>query len=218
VNLSKPLIYLITKGDLTSENYSVQSFQTLQIIESAIKSGISMIQIREKNLPLRLLFDLTTKSIKIRKNPKTKILVNDRADVALAAKADGVHLTSKSISARIIRQNFPRNFIIGVSTHTVEEVVKSEKDRADFVTFGPIFQTPEKEKYGTPQGVEKLAKVVETAQDFPVIALGGINQENLFEVLNAGASGLAAIRLLNNVEKLPYLVKNIQKMARKNEE
>ena len=218
MSLSQSLIYLITKGHLTGENFSANLPQTLQVIESAVRSGVSLIQIREKQITARLLFELTTKAVGIRKNSATKILVNDRADVALAANADGVHLTSKSVSAQIIRQSFPQNFIIGVSTHTLEEVLKCQADGADFVTFGPVFRTPEKEKYGVPQGIEKLAEVVETVKDFPIIALGGINEENLSEVFRVGASGVAAIRLLNELEKMSPMVKKIQETVRKNEE
>lgn len=217
MNISKPLIYLITKGELISDNFSAQSSQTLNIIEAAIKAGISMIQIREKNLPARLLFELVSEAVKIRNNSLTKILINDRADVALAANADGVHLTSNSISTGVIRQNFPPDFIIGVSTHTIEEAVTAKNEGASFVVFSPIFKTPAKEKYGQPQGIEKLAKVVKTVKDFPIIALGGINEENLKEIFRIRVSGIAAIRLLNDTENLPKIINKIQNFARGND-
>ena len=148
----KPLIYLITDGSLDAQSYSVKSTKLIELIEVAVNSGIALIQLREKNLPAHLLFQLTSEIVKISKNSNTKILVNDRADVALAAKADGVHLTSTSIPTKIIRQNFPKHFIIGVSTHTLEEAAKAKNEGADFVVFAPIFDTPNK---GAPQGVER---------------------------------------------------------------
>lgn len=217
MNLSNPLIYLITKGEVTPENFPEQSVQTLKIIETAINAGVSMIQIREKNLPARLLFELTSQAVKIKKNSLTKILVNDRADIAFAANADGVHLTSASISTEIIRQNFPPDFIIGASTHTLKEVVSVKNKGADFAVFSPVFKTPSKEKYGQPQGLEKLKEVVKTAGDFPIVALGGINTENLADVFSVKVRGIAAIRLLNDTEDLPQLVKKIQSFMRGNE-
>lgn len=202
----KPLIYLITDGSLNSQNYSAKSFKTIELIEVAVSAGVSILQIREKNLPALLLFQLTSEIVKIRKNSKTKILVNDRADVALAAKADGVHLPSNSISAKTIREKFPQDFIIGVSTHTLQKAAQAKSEGANFAVFSPVFQTPNK---GEPQGVGKLLEIVKTVKDFPVIALGGINAENFAQTLEAGASGIAAIRLLNNAEKLPEIVKKI---------
>lgn len=132
------------------------------------------------------------------------MLVNDRADTALAANADGVHLTEKSISAETIRRDFPANFIIGVSTHSIETAEKAKKQGADFVTFSPIFASPGKAE---PKGLEKLKEVCEKLKPFPVIALGGIDETNYKSVLEKGASGFAAIRFLNNVENLQMLNK-----------
>lgn len=211
------LTYLITNGDLTSKNYLSRSPQTLKIIETALKAGISLIQIREKNLPTQLLFELSSQAVGLKNNSTTKILVNDRADVAFAANADGVHLTSTSIPTKTIRENFPPNFIIGVSTHTSEKVLIAKNEGADFAVFSPIFKTPSKEKYGEPQGLEKLAKVVEIVNDFPIVALGGINLENFGEIFRAGAIGIAAIRLFQDIENLPKIVNKIQEFTKNNE-
>ncbi len=207
----KPLIYLITDGEMAAENFSEKSLQTLKLIEKAVEAEVSFIQIREKQLSAKLVFELVSKAAEITNNSKTKLLVNDRADIALAAKSDGVHLTSKSLSTGIIRASFPPEFIIGVSAHTLPEVETAKLAGADFAIFSPIFATRSKAKYGAPQGVEKLSKVVETVQGFPVIALGGINENNFAEALKSGASGIAAIRILNNAEKLSEVVKKMRK-------
>lgn len=204
---AKPLIYLITDGTLNNENYPERSKKLLDLIEVAINCGVSMIQLREKQLPAGLLFKLASKTVELRKKSNTKILLNDRADIALAAKADGVHLTANSISAKIIRQYFPKDFLIGVSTHLRKEVIDAKNDGADFCVFSPIFHTPDK---GEPKDLADLSKVVETANEFPVLALGGINERNFAETLKTGASGIAAIRLLNNSETLPQIVKKIK--------
>lgn len=211
----KPLIYLITEGAATIQNFREKSIEILKLIEKAVEAKISLIQIREKQLSAKLLFELAREAAKITKDSETKLLVNERADIALAAKADGVHLPANSLSAEIIRANFPASFIIGVSAHTVAEVEKAKSEGADFATFSPIFPTVSKAKYGAPQGIAKLREVVETVGEFPVIALGGINANNFAEAFRAGAKGIAAIRFLNDAAKLPEISKTIGEFKRK---
>ncbi|MGI8494481.1 MAG: thiamine phosphate synthase [Pyrinomonadaceae bacterium] len=194
-----PAIYLITDGSLNSANYTKKSAGFLETIRFAVASEINLIQIREKNLPAKLLYEIAAKSAEITRNSQTKILINDRADIAWAAGADGVHLTSDSVSAKIIRQKFPLELIIGISVHSLKEAEIAKAQKADFVTFSPIFDTPSKAFYGKPQGLIKLREVCEKLKPFPVFALGGIDETNLFEVLNCGAIGYAAIRYLNEM-------------------
>ena len=204
----KPLIYLITDGATTVENYSENKTKILSLINIAVETKISLIQIREKQLSARMLFELASEAVKLTKNSATKLLINDRADVALAANADGVHLTSKSLSTAVIKRNFPKNFIVGVSTHTFEKAVKSQQQGADFITFSPIYYSPHK---GEPQGIGKLNEVCERLNPFPVLALGGIDGTNFADVLDSGASGFAAIRFLNDESSLRKLSEEIRK-------
>jgi thiamine-phosphate pyrophosphorylase len=199
--LPRPLIYLITKGEMTAANYSAKKKETLETIKIAVENKISLIQIREKQLSARLVFELVQAAAQITKNSFTKLLVNDRADIALAARADGVHLTEKSLRAEVVRHVFPKDFIIGVSAHTLETALEAKKQKADFVVYSPIFQAPQK---SAPQGLKKLAEVCEKAKPFPIIALGGINEANYQSVLNI-AEGFAAIRFLNDAENLRKL-------------
>lgn len=194
----RKLIYLITKGDATADNFHEKQHEILEIIKKAVEAEISLVQIREKKLSTKLLFELAAKAAQITKNSETKLLINDRADVALAAKADGVHLTERSLSAQIVRANFPTDFIIGVSVHTLEKALEVKAQGADFVTFSPIFHSPNK---GEPVGLETLREVCEALKGFPVIALGGINETNYKEVLEI-ADGFAAIRFLNDADNL----------------
>ncbi len=198
-SVDNPLIYLITDGGTTAENFAEKKNRILELITISAENKVSLIQIREKKLPARLVFELAREAAKITRKTRTKILVNDRADIALAAEADGVHLTSHSLSANIIRQNFPKDFIIGVSTHTIEIAETAKQNGADFITFSPIFETPNK---GNLHGVEKLRQICERLKPFPVIALGGIDETNYKSVLENGASGFAAIRFLNNAKNL----------------
>lgn len=199
VSFEKPLIYLITGGAATDRHFSRNSAKILNLVKIAVQAKISLVQIREKNLSARNVFRLASEAAKLAKNSETKILVNDRADIAVAAEADGVHLTAESLSAETIRRNFRRNFIVGVSTHALEEAVNAEKQGADFATFSPIFATPNKRE---PKGLDELRKVCENLKPFPIIALGGIDESNYESVLQAGAKGFAAIRFLNKAKNL----------------
>jgi thiamine-phosphate pyrophosphorylase len=181
--------YLITDGSAAPETFPV----ILNLIERAVGRGISMVQLREKQLTARQLFELARQAVSITRGSGTKLLVNDRADVAFAADADGVHLTSRSLPASAIRGNFPAGFIIGVSAHSLETAQAAKSGGANFITFSPIFPTGSKINYGEPQGVEKLGEVVEKLEGFPVFALGGLNETNYREALEAGAAGVAGI-------------------------
>ena len=191
------LTYLITDGDATAGNFAEKKTKILELVKAAVRSNISLVQLREKKLPARFVFELAVEAVKFARKSRTKILINDRADIAAAAGADGVHLTSHSIFAEIVRRNFPDNFIIGVSTHTLEEAENARQNGADFITFSPIFSSPNK---GEAQGIGKLREICEKLKPFPVIALGGIDETNYKSVLENGASGFAAIRFLNNPE------------------
>lgn len=193
LNLEKPLIYLITKGEATDSNSAESCVRILETVRAAVEQEISLIQIREKRLSGRQLFELTAAAAEITHGSETRLLVNDRSDIALAAKADGVHLTTSSLSAAIIRKTLPKNFVIGVSTHSVDEAILANKDGADFAVFGPVFTTPGK---GEPCGLTELHAVCEKLKPFPIIGLGGIDETNFESVLRSGASGIAAIRYL----------------------
>ncbi len=188
------IICLMTEGDADAQNFAARKAEILNNIRRAEAFGITHIQIREKKLSAGLLFELAREAAKIAENLAVKILINDRADIALAARAGGVHLTSQSIPTRIIRQNFPKEFIIGVSTHNLSEVERARNEGADFAVFSPVFVTPNK---GEPLGLKVLNEVCEKIKPFPVVALGGVNATNCRKVLEAGAGGFAAIRYLN---------------------
>jgi len=138
------------------------------------------------------------------------LLVNERADIARAAGADGVHLPARSLDAATVRATFGADFLIGVSTHSVAEVRAARTAEADFVVFGPVFQSPSKTIYGAPLGLGKLQAAAAECAPFPVIALGGIDQSGAADCLRAGASGIAAIRLFSESGKLEQVVEALR--------
>ncbi|HZI51310.1 MAG TPA: thiamine phosphate synthase [Terriglobia bacterium] len=156
-------------------------------VNAAIRDGVDMIQIREKDMETRALHDLVCRIRDAAAGTSTKILVNDRLDIAMAANVDGVHLPANGLPASRVR---PFVRVMGCSTHTLEEVLQAERDGADFVIFGPVFETAGK----VPVGLDALRSVAGRAR-IPVLAIGGITQENAGDVVKAGAAGIAAIRL-----------------------
>lgn len=167
----------------------------LRFVAAAAAAGISLVQIREKALTARVLYELASRSANVTRGTATRLLVNDRFDVARAAGADGVHLTSRSLPATVVREICGKDFLIGVSTHSLDEARAASA--ADFVVFGPVFETGSKQ----PQGLEKLREVTSALKGFPVVAIGGITHDNVAQCYDAGASGVAAIRLFNDLLK-----------------
>lgn len=197
LQLQLPIIYAITSGATTAKTTpdDPEFSHLLAWIEAAAAAEIPLVQIREKSLSARVLYDLTTSASAIVNGSTTRLLVNDRFDIARAAGANGVHLTSRSLPANVIRRFCGEDFLIGVSTHSTEEALQARADGADFIVFGPVFETESKRAYGPPQGLDKLREVTIALPGFPVLAIGGINLQNAEECLHAGASGIAAISL-----------------------
>jgi thiamine-phosphate pyrophosphorylase len=181
-------------------------------IRAAIAAGVDWIQLREKDLTARQLVQLTNDAVRAAQGTRAKVIVNDRLDVALAAGAAGVHLGGQSVPVAAVAENrsrFPEGFLIGASCHSLAEAQAAAQAGADYVIFGPVFATPSKAAYGPPQGVEKLAEVC-TQVRVPVIAIGGITAENAAACLQAGAAGLAAIRLFQESENLVELARRLR--------
>ena len=153
----------------------------------AVAGGVDIIQVREKDLPTKELLQLVRRIRDIAAGTRTRVLVNDRLDVALAADVDGVQVPGNGLPVDRVR---PFVRVVGVSTHSVRGAVAAEKAGADFIIFGAVFETPGK----APAGLEAL-RTVAGAVTIPVLAIGGITALNTSQVLDAGATGIAAIRM-----------------------
>lgn len=166
----------------------------LDVIARNLARGVGWIHIREKDLPARDLFHLVRGALALPNPTGSRILVNTRVDVALAAGAAGAHLPAGSPPAKTWRRLTPPGFLIGVSCHTVDEVRAAENDGADYAVFGPVFAPRSKASLLAPRGLDELAHAARAVR-IPVLALGGITSANLHDCLDAGAAGVAAISL-----------------------
>jgi len=198
-----PIVYPITSGESTPDHI-------LQLVCAAVDAEIPLFQIREKSLSARVLFELVARAAELTRSTRTRLLVNDRSDIARAAGADGVHLTTHSLPVEVVRRIYGPEFVIGVSTHSLDEA-RAARGGADFVVFGPVFETESKRVYGPPQGLSKLREVTRELGEFPVVAIGGVTIENVSECFEAGARGVAAIRLLSDAENLASIVETIRR-------
>ncbi|MZH02338.1 MAG: thiamine phosphate synthase [Nitrospinae bacterium] len=178
-------VYLIT------DFMRVGKSRFLDALEEALQGGVRSLQLREKSLDPKDLLKLALEVKPLVQRYDTKLIINDRADIAVMAGADGVHLTEASVQASEVKNNFP-DLVIGVSTHSLEGARLAETQGADFITFSPIYETPSKTSYGPPQGLDPLRQVTQSVR-LPVLALGGINLNRVPECLEHGAFGVAVI-------------------------
>jgi thiamine-phosphate pyrophosphorylase len=185
----------------------------LSLVESAVAARVTLVQLREKSLTARALYELAEASARLARGSGTRVLVNDRADVARAAGCDGVHLSTRSLEARVVRRAFGEEFLIGVSAHTPLEAREARDGGADFAVFGPVFDTPSKRAQGSPVGPGALGEAARELSPFPLLALGGVGEENAGAVLGAGAAGVAGIRLFADGQNLAQIVHLIERLS-----
>jgi thiamine-phosphate pyrophosphorylase len=179
-------LYLITDRSLLPED------QFLTGIEAVLKGGVRAIQLREKELPENELRSLAKDVLKLTQKYNALLFINHRAELAHDLGADGVHLTESSVAVRKVRKQYP-DLLIGKSTHSLKGAMRAQHQGADFVTFSPVYDTPSKQQYGSPQGLENLKQVC-AGLDIPVLALGGIDLSRITPVRKHGAFGVALIR------------------------
>jgi len=180
-------LYLITDRKLIPHSSSLTD-----AVEDALKAGVKAVQLREKDLPVRELLALAYRMREVTTRYSAMLFINDRVDIALCTEADGVHLGRSGIPVHAARKLAGRRLLIGASTHHLEEALAAEREGADFITFGPLYDTPSKRKYGEPVGLGALHTVSEQIS-LPVLGIGGITTGRVKEVLNAGARGVALI-------------------------
>ncbi len=161
-------------------------------VKEALSAGVRAVQLREKDMPTRELLETAYRFREMTESFNAKLFINDRLDIALSVGADGVHLGQSGIPVWAVRKVVKEGLLIGCSTHSAEEAIEAEKGGADFITFGPLFETPSKLRYGDPVGLETLREVRKKI-NLPIFGIGGIKSNSIDDVLKAGASGIALI-------------------------
>jgi thiamine-phosphate pyrophosphorylase len=175
-------------------------------LEAAVLAGVDLIQLREKDLACRELLGLAKTAVDISQGSRTRIVINDRLDIAIATHAHGVHLGGQSMPPEAVRLHVDKNFLVGVSCHSMDEALRAETGGADYILLGPIFDTPSKRSYGPPLGLNKLSEVANRI-GIPVLALGGITVERVRPCLEAGATGIAGIRLFQEGPSIAHRIR-----------
>lgn len=182
-----PKIYPITDTRLTKLSHAEQ-------VERFIKGGARFIQLREKFASPKEFYDDAKAVIEFAHKTNAKIIINDRVDIALALKADGVHLGQDDLPPAKARQILGENAIIGFSTHSIEQAIEAVKLPINYLAIGPVFATTPKENADEIVGIEGVKRVREAIGDFPLVAIGGISAKNVSQVIEFGADSAAVIK------------------------
>lgn len=177
-------------------------------VRRALVGGVRTVQIREKGLTTKELYFLAQEIRKITLDFDANLIINDRLDIALAVEADGVHLGWQSIPVILAKRILKPGMLIGVSTHNLQEAITAQDTRADYITFGPIFETQSKLGILTPQGPGGI-KQIKTKITIPVIALGGIAEGNVRSVLEMGADGVAVVSQIMRADDPETMARNL---------
>ncbi len=177
---------------LVTDRHQAGSRDLFAVVGQALQAGVRAVQLREKDLATRDLYDLAGKLLAMTRGAGAALLINDRVDVAMALATDGVHLTRRSLPPREARSLLGPEKLIGISCHSLAEVREAEDGGVDFVVLGPIFETPSKARFGPPLTTAILRQARATTS-LPILAIGGINSLRVPEVMAAGADGVSVI-------------------------
>ncbi len=182
-------------------------------IVEAVRAGVDLVQIREKDLGTRPLVELVAAAVASVRGTRSRLVVNDRLDVALSTGASGIHLGMQSLPAEAVRRVVDPGFLVGVSCHSLDEALAAERARANYIFLGPIFPTPSKAAFGPPLGLDKLREVRAQVK-IPIVAIGGVTPERVKACLEAGAAGIAGIRLFQECDSLEERVEELRAQFR----
>lgn len=189
MRLNLPKIYPITDARLSGLSHAEQ-------VRRLAAGGATLVQLREKHSPPREFYREAEEALRVARGLGVRLIVNDRADVALALGADGVHLGQDDLPPAAARELLGERAVIGFSTHNMEQAREAARLPVNYIAVGPVFETSSKENPDPAVGLEGLRRVRRVVGQIPLVAIGGVRPENLSEVLRAGADSVAVISLL----------------------
>jgi thiamine-phosphate pyrophosphorylase len=189
LKIKLPKLYPITDTRLSGLSHAEQ-------IRRLSAGGATFVQLREKHFAPREFYSEAEEALRVARSLGVRLIINDRADIALALKADGVHLGQHDLPPAAARELLGQQAIIGFSTHSLEQAKEAARLPVDYIAIGPIFETSSKENPDPVVGLDGLRLVRQAIGEIPLVAIGGIRLENIGEVLKAGADAVAAISLL----------------------
>lgn len=201
-------LYFITDRRLSKKN-------PVEDVKSALKAGVKIVQYREKEVPTKQMVEECIEIKTICKRINAIFLVNDRSDVALAVDADGVHLGQEDMPYGHARKILGNEKLIGLSAHSAEEALKNQQLGADYTSIGPIYHTATKKDAKAPIGIEPIKKLrdkqLSNKLKIPFVAIGGINESNIDDVLKSGAKNIAMISAIVAKDDVEEAVRNFMK-------
>lgn len=197
----KPRLCLITDRKLSKR-------PLIEAIKEAVSAGVDIIQLRENNISTKEYFELARQIKIICEKYSALFIINDRIDIALAVEADGIHLGWQSLPFHIARHLLGKEKIIGISAHSKNEAVSAEGKGADYITLGPVFPTASKNGLIEPLGCNNFIDIKKSLK-IPVFAIGGIKENNIGEIIKAGADGIAVISAILQTENINETVKRL---------
>ncbi|NMM61972.1 thiamine phosphate synthase [Clostridium sp. P21] len=195
-------LYLITDRSFLKDR-SLKS-----AVEEAILGGVTLVQVREKNVSTREFYNIALEVKEVTKYYKVPIIINDRIDIAQAIDAEGVHLGQSDMPIKFARKILGKEKIIGISSGNIKEAIDAEKDGADYLGIGTVFYTGTKKDIKTPIGIEGLKEVCNSIK-IPSVAIGGVNETNFKEVLDAGVNGISVISAILGKDDIKQAAKNL---------
>jgi thiamine-phosphate pyrophosphorylase len=186
-----------------------------QVVEDAVKGGVTMVQLREKSLGTRVFIDRAKRMKDLLLEYNVPLIINDRVDVALASNADGVHVGQSDMPYEILRDMLPPGKIIGLSAEKKEDVLEAENWDLSYLAVSPLFTTSSKTDISTPWGMEGL-RWIKANSKHPLVVIGGLNETNTAEAIKNGADGIAVISAICSVESPFRAAENLKSIIQFN--
>jgi thiamine-phosphate pyrophosphorylase len=201
-------VYLVTDRGLS------RGRSTLEILQSAVRGGVTCVQLREKNCPVRDFIEQANAIKAFLNAHDIPLIVNDRVDVAQAVGADGVHLGQSDMSLHVAREILKDSMIIGISAESLQDAIEAEKGGADYIGVSPIYATPTKTDTAPALGLEGLREI-RNAVRIPLVGIGGLTKNNAAEVIKHGADGVAVVSAIVSAEDPELAAKELLKTVTK---